>query len=88
MKIKEGFVKTEISGKIVAIPVGANTVDFSGVILLNETSSFLWDLLLCDTDKPALLKALTEEYEIDNETALADIETFLNALKEKDFLCE
>ena len=30
MRIKEGFIKTEIADKTVVIPVGDKTVDFSG----------------------------------------------------------
>lgn len=88
MKIKDGFVKTEIADKIVAIPVGVNTVDFSGVIVLNETAAFLWDLMQNDTDKETLLKAVLNEYEITEADALSDIDAFLQNLKEKDFLCE
>ena len=88
MKIKDGFIKTEIADKIVAIPVGENTVDFSGVIVLNETAAFLWDLMQTDTDKQALLKAVLNEYDTDEESALSDIDAFLQNLRDKDFLCE
>lgn len=88
MKIKDGFIKTEIADKIVAIPVGANTVDFSGVVVLNETAAFLWDLMQTDTDKQTLLKAVLSEYETDEESALSDIDAFLQNLRDKDFLCE
>ncbi len=88
MKIKDGFVKTEIADKIVAVPVGANTVDFSGIIALNETAAFLWDLLLNETDSDTLLKSLCNEYEIDTATAKSDIEEFLKTLRENDILCE
>ena len=88
MKIKDGFIKTEIADKIVAIPVGANTVDFSGVVVLNETAAFLWDLMQTDTDKQTLLKAVLNEYDTDEKSALSDIDAFLQNLRDKDFLCE
>lgn len=88
MRIKEGFVKTEIADKTVVIPVGEKTVDFSGIISLNETGAFLWDLLSNDVTRDALLTALLDEYETSEATAEKDIDAFLQTLREKDILCE
>lgn len=88
MRIKEGFIKTEIADKTVVIPVGDKTVDFSGIISLNETGAFLWDLLLSDVTRDTLTAALLNEYEIGKDTAEKDIEAFLQALREKDVLCD
>lgn len=88
MRIKEGFIKTEIADKTVVIPVGDKTVDFSGIISLNETGAFLWDLLLSDVTRDTLTAALLNEYEIGKDTAEKDIDAFLQALREKDVLCD
>ena len=88
MRIKEGFVKTEIADKTVVIPVGEITVDFSGIISLNETGAFLWDLLSKDVTRDALLTALLDEYETSEATAEKDIDAFLQTLREKDILCD
>ena len=88
MRIKEGFIKTEIADKTVVIPVGDKTVDFSGIISLNETGAFLWDLLLSDVTRDTLTAALLNEYEIGKVTAEKDIDAFLQALREKDVLCD
>lgn len=88
MRIKEGFVKTEIADKTVVIPVGEKTVDFSGIISLNETGAFLWDLLLKDVTRDELLTALLSEYETSEATAEKDIDLFLQTLREKDILCD
>lgn len=88
MRIKEGFVKTEIADKTVVIPVGEKTVDFSGIISLNETGAFLWDLLSKDVTRDVLLTALLDEYETSKANAEKDIDAFLQALREKDILCD
>ena len=88
MRIIEGFIKTEIADKTVVIPVGDKTVDFSGIISLNETGAFLWDLLLSDVTRDTLTAALLNEYEIGKDTAEKDIDAFLQALREKDVLCD
>ena len=88
MRIKEGFIKTEIADKTVVIPVGDKTVDFSGIISLNETGAFLWDLLLSDVTRDTLTAALLNEYEIGIDTAEKDIDAFLQALREKDVLSD
>ena len=88
MRIKEVCIKTEIADKTVVIPVGDKADDFSGIISLNETGAFLWDLLLSDVTRDTLTAALLNEYEIGKDTAEKDIDAFLQALREKDVLCD
>ena len=61
MKIKNGFEIKEIADSFVAIPTQDNVVDFSSIIMLNETSAFLWLRLENDTTEDELLKALLED---------------------------
>jgi len=85
MKIKDGYLMREVAGTHVVVPVGA-TVDFSGMITLNETGAFLWKELLQDTTEEKLLTALLEEYEIESDTGKRDIAEFLARLKAADLL--
>ena len=86
MKIKKGFEIKEIADSFVAIPTQDNVVDFSSIIMLNETSAFLWLRLENDTTEDELLKALLEEYDVDEKTACEDIAKFVAELKNAGLL--
>ena len=80
MKIKEGFILREIAGSFVVVPVGQNLVDFSSMITLNETGAFLWKQIELGADEELVVKALMDEYEVDEETAKEDVKEFINLL--------
>lgn len=85
MKVKEGFLLREVAGKSIVVPVGSE-LNFSGMISLNETGSFLWNCLTDTTTEEELLTKLMNEYDIDSEAAKADIDEFLEKLKKLDIL--
>ena len=58
MKIKEGFLLRTVAGSNIVVPIGAGSIDFSGVITLNEVGAFLWKLLEEPTNKEAMLEKL------------------------------
>ena len=86
MKIKDGFLLKEVAGSYVIVPIGDNMVDFSAMITTNETGAFLWERLKSDVDTDALVNAVMDEYEIDEATARADVEEYINTLREKNVL--
>ena len=81
MKIKKGFVVRSIAGESVVVALGAASKNFNGIIKLNETGRFLWDILATGATAEELQAKLMEEYEVDAETAKADIERFTCSLK-------
>ncbi|MBQ9965590.1 MAG: PqqD family protein [Clostridia bacterium] len=86
MKIKEGFIKSNLGDECVVVPVGAQTVDFRGLITLNETGEFIWEILQNESEISDIVSAMTKEYDIDEATAKADAEEFVKILSEKGFL--
>lgn len=88
MKIKNDFVLKTIAGTNVVVPLGSNTVSFRTIITLNESGAFLWQSLENDITKEQLLELMLKEYDIDRDTALLDIEEFLNKLREAELLDE
>ena len=86
MKIKNDFIVKEISGSTVVIPVGNRVADFNGMLKLNETGVFLFNLLKNDTTIEALVYSLVNEYEVTKEKANEDVITFVNKLKEADII--
>ncbi len=86
MKIKEGFIKSKLGNECVVVPVGAQTIDFRGLITLNETGEFIWDKLSENKSEEELVDAILAEYEVDRQTAEKDVKAFVDTLKEKDLL--
>jgi hypothetical protein len=81
MKIKDGFILRSIAGSNIIVPIGQQNIDFNGIMTVNETGMFLWDLLLKGAEKEELLKALLSEYEVDEATASKDIDLFISRLE-------
>ena len=88
MRINENFVLRQIADTWVVLPLGDTTLDFNGMITLNETGSFLWSILEQGCEQAELADALLREYEVTREQAEADVEEFLNKLRNIDCLEE
>ena len=58
MKIKEGFVLEEVGGSYLAVAVGERAGDFNGMVRLNGTGSFFWNLM---ADKHVTREELVKE---------------------------
>ena len=80
MKIKEGFVLRQVADATIVVPSGKASLDFNGMITLNETGAFLWKLLETDTDEEAMVRAMLSEYDADESTARAGIKRFIGKL--------
>lgn len=85
-KIKSGFIVRQIAGQYMAVPVGSRTQEIHGMVALNETGAFLWKLLQKEQTEDALVSALLEAYEVDEFTAQAAVQDFLDMLEKKDLL--
>lgn len=88
MKINENFLLRDVAGQKVVLPVGEAADRFNGMIRLNDTGIYLWTLLEKDTDEDALLAAMLNDYDIDEETARADIHRFVETLRKAGILIE
>ena len=81
MKIKSGFIVRSVGGNRMVVATGERSRQFGGMIRLNESGGFLWNCLKEDVDAAALVQALLGEYDVDEATAKADVEGFLNTLR-------
>lgn len=83
MKIKEGFELRTICGEHVIVATGLKNIDFSKIISLNESAALLWrGLLERDFGIDDMMKILTDEYEVDAETARNDAEAIAKQWQE------
>ncbi len=86
MKIKENFMLRKVADCFVVVPVGAAVSEFNGMINLNDVGAFLWQLLENETTEEDVVKALLEQYDVDEATAAADVAKFISELKNADLL--
>ena len=82
MKLKEGFVLRQVAGSWIVLPLGQTSIDFNGMLSLNETGALLWQTLERGGDREAMADALTAEYEVERAVALENVEEFLQTLSE------
>lgn len=88
MKIKDGFLLREIANMIVAVPTGDLVNEFQGIIHLNATSRFMWELLENDISENELAQKLVEKYQIDEERAKANVTKFIENLRSTNIIEE
>lgn len=81
MKISDKFVLRQVAGSWIVLPVAEKTVDFNGMLTLNETGLMLWKLLEKGSSREALTQALTDEYDVTFAEALADVDEYLGKLE-------
>lgn len=85
MKISDGFLLKTVAGKNIVVSVGAE-VNFNGMLTLNDTGVFLWNLLKNHTTKEEMLKKMLEEYDVEENIASTDIDIFLIKLRDAKIL--
>lgn len=88
MKIKSTFVLRNLAGNNVVLPVGASSEAFSGMMTLNETGVFLWDVLKKEVTMDELVNALLSEYNVGAAQAKEDAEAFVQTLRNAGVLDE
>lgn len=86
MKIKEGFILREVAGSNIVVPIGDEQMSFNGVITLNDVGTFIWKHLESGATIEELVKAVTDTYDVDKETAAADIDRYIFKLRDKNII--
>ncbi len=82
MKRNPDFLMRQVADRYVLAPVGEMAKKFCGMITMNETGKFLWELLEREQTLESLLQALVNTYEIDGEKVKPDVVKFLEPLQE------
>lgn len=81
MKVNKDYVLRQVADTWVVLPLAETTVDFNGMLKLNESGAMLWRELEKGTDRASLGKLLCDTYEVTEAQALADVDEFLTALQ-------
>ena len=81
MKRNPDFLLRDVAGTKVIVPLGNAVTEFPGMITVNDTGAFLWELMETEQTLNALVAAMLERYEVAQEQARADVEAFLAELR-------
>lgn len=74
MKAKPGFNLRVVCGENIIVAEGEENIDFSNIISMNESSAYLWQNIQGkEFTHEDLVNLLTQEYEVDEATALKDV---------------
>jgi hypothetical protein len=77
----ENFLLQEVGGSQVLVPVGEAVGAFSGIVTLNGSGVYLWNILKTEQTEDSLANALLDRYDVSREQAAADIEKFIAKLR-------
>jgi methyltransferase-like protein len=86
MRVAPGFIVRQIAGDTVAIPSGESAHRLSGLISLNESGKFLFEMLQTEQTESSLIQAMLENFEVDAITAKQDVVEFISILQECNLL--
>ena len=86
MEFKKEFMMREIVGETVLIPKGDTATEFNGLISVNELGRFIWENIENAENEEELLKFILDEYEVERDVAKADLEEFLQVLKDAEII--
>ena len=88
MKIKGTFVMRDIAGDIVIVPVGETALSYNGMITTTATGAVIWKALETDCDRETIIRTLLDNFDVDYETAAADLDEFLGNLRQHGMIEE
>lgn len=87
-KITNGVTGVNICGETLLVATGDARGRVPYARTINETASFLWNLLEKGADDDEMTSALMREYEIDSSTADQAVTSFIEMLKKSHYIEE
>lgn len=85
MRLKDGLLLCKVGDSSVVMATGSS-MHLNGLTTVNETGEFIWSQLQSDTDEDAIVRAVCEEFAVDEQTAREDVHAFLQTLQNAGFL--
>lgn len=80
MKRNEEFIVREIAGDIIMMPIGETAIRFSGLVMANEVSAFIWENIEKVNNAEEMTQLVYDEFEVDYDEAKKDIEYIMGEM--------
>lgn len=81
--MKNKFLLREVAGEYMLVPLGESGLTFNSIVTFNETGAFIWKKLEEDLTEDEIANALSLEYNVTHQQALADVKQLVGYLREK-----
>lgn len=85
MKIKNDFILRVVAKQNVVLPANGD-LDLDRMLTLNNTGKFLWEQLEHGAEKDDLIRAMLDQYEIEEGTARTCVDNFIDKLTKYGFI--
>jgi hypothetical protein len=69
-----------MGGESLLVPLGAQVTKANGVVTLNATGRYIWELLADECSLDRVAAAVAERFDVDPQQARADAQVFLDAI--------
>jgi hypothetical protein len=87
MKIKENLKIREIAGEKIVILEKGSQVEFTNVMVLNETAEWLWNQLMGkEFENNDVSRLLLEKFDVDQVAATNDALNWIETLKRNEVI--
>lgn len=86
MKISKEFILREIAGEYILVSVGKTALTFNGLVTVNEVGALIWGMLEKGSDVSTIVNGILDEYDVDEQTATADVLEFISYLKSNNII--
>ncbi len=86
MEIKKNVILRKVAGDYMLVPIGTAVFDYNGIFMLTESARMLWEGIKSGAEEEDLIRSLLAEYDIDEETARADVNEFLENLRKYEII--
>lgn len=88
MRIKDGFMITQVADQYVVIATQEAAENFHGMIRLNETGKFIWECLMQGAQRDEIIAKMVKRYDAAENDVKADVDALLTKMKQEGFLIE
>jgi hypothetical protein len=73
-------VMRNVGDEKLLMPSGAQVANLNGLIILNDTAAYLWELLATECSIDELITAVEERFEVAAEVACDDVRAFVEEI--------
>lgn len=86
MKRKDDLLLQSVGGLDLLVPLGAKVLDMNGMVVLNSTGCYIWELLAEDRSLEELVAAVVDRFAVGDEQAGADVRAFVDDLSQRGWI--
>ena len=86
MKLKSGFMLRQVAGQYMVVPLAERSTELHGMLTMNESGAFLWELLSQEQTAETLTAALLENYDVTEAVAAQAVADFVAQLEREQVL--